>query len=350
MAKKFERLIVHVGMHKTGSTALQYMLREMKWGSVGPMDMIDLNHSTACSLWFGSALEHDRTMLNHGHDRASAEKHLANIQARVQRQLKWSRKRELVVSAEWLSDGLFIGEGRRGVLRRLKAAFDPHFEKIEIFAYVRPPIAFTTSAAQEMLKMHKGFHTPWAQYEKRFGQINYMFGRKNVHLRVYERSKLKNGDVVSDFQDWMGWPQKPVKARHPNHSLSAPAAALIYCFQINRPLTQTVADHKFKLRSVAQLAQVKGPQFALAKDLAAQILEKNADDLAWIEDCMQQPVSDAQRDIPEGAIAFAGEDDLKRQAARFAPMLRGQAPIDPPEDPEEANAMAWAVLQKHLKL
>ncbi|MEL7011853.1 MAG: hypothetical protein AAFO72_01095 [Pseudomonadota bacterium] len=348
MAKKFERLIVHVGMHKTGSTTLQHMLHQMKRGPVGPMDMIDTNHSVACMLWFGSALDQERTMLNIGHDRASAEAHLARVQARVERQLQRSSRRELVISAEWLSDGMVVGEGRRGVLRRLKATFDPHFEKIEIFAYVRPPIAFTTSAAQEMLKMRPGFFTPWADYEKRFGQINYIFGRKNVHLRLYDRSTLKNGDVVSDFQDWMGWPQKPAKRPHINQSLSAPAAALIYCFQNNRPLAQNVRDHRSKAKIVSRLAKIDGPRFALSKDVATQIIEKNAGDLAWIENCMKRPVSDADQGIKEDALAISGEDDLKRQAARFAPLLRGGDPIEPPQDPEEANALAWSALQKHL--
>ena len=350
MAKKFERLIVHVGMHKTGSTTLQHMLHQMKWGRVGPMDMIEINHSLACMLWFGSALNQERTLLNLGHDRASAERHLAQVQARVEQQLQRSKKRELVISSEWLSDGLFKGKGRRGVLKRLKDTFEPHFEKIEIFAYVRPPIAFTTSAAQEMLKMRQGFFTPWASYEQRFGQMNFLFGRKNVHLRVYDRSKLRNGDVVSDFQDWLGWPQKSAKVPHPNHSLSAPAASLIYCFHNNRPLAQTIDENTFKIKSVAQIAKLKGPKFALSKGLTGHLLEENAADLAWIEECMQQKISDADLGIPEDAIAISGEDDLKRQAARFAPMLRGQAPIKPPEDPEEANAMAWAALQKHLKI
>ena len=350
MAKKFERLIVHVGMHKTGSTTLQHMLHQMKWGPVGPIDMIDVNHSPACMLWFGSALKQERTMLNLGHNRASAERHLADVQARVERQLKSSHKRELVISSEWLSAGRIMGEGRRGVLKRLKATFEPHFNKIEFFAYVRQPIAFTTSAAQEMIKMRREFNTPWANYEQRFGQIQYLFGRKNVHLRLFDRSKLKNGDVVSDFQDWMGWPQRPAKLPHVNQSLSAPAAALIHCFQYNRPLTQSVEDHEFKIKSVEQLAKIPGPKFALSQDLTAQLLEKNAADLEWIEDCMQQKVSDADRGIPEGAIAISGEDDLKCQAARFAPILRGKAPVEPPEDPEEANAIAWAALQKHLKI
>ena len=90
MAKKFERLIVHVGMHKTGSTTLQHMLHQMKWGRVGPMDMIEINHSLACMLWFGSALNQERTLLNLGHDLASAERHLAQVLARVVHQLQCS--------------------------------------------------------------------------------------------------------------------------------------------------------------------------------------------------------------------------------------------------------------------
>lgn len=350
MGKKFDRLIVHVGMHKTGSTTLQHMLKGMRWGRVGPMDMIDVNHSVPCSLWFGSALRQDRMLLNFGHDRASAAAHLAKVQERVMRQLKWSRKRELVISAEWLSDGHYQGEGRRGMLQRLKDTFEPHFEKIEVFGYVRPPVSYITSASQEMLKMRPGFSTPWANYRRRFGPLNVIFGRENVHLRVYDRARLKNGDIVSDFQEWVGWPQKQVKARQLNHGLSVGSAALIYCFQTNRPSTASVDQHKVKVKTVAALSDLKGPRFTLDPGLALEVLEENADDLRWIEEIMQDKISDVDTPVPDDCVFIAGEDDLKRMAAKYAPLLTGAPPKEPPDDPEEANALAWAILRQHFHL
>ena len=350
MAKKFKRLIVHVGMHKTGSTTLQHMLKKLRRGSAERMDMIDTNHSVGCSMWFGSVLKYERTLLNFGHSPASAERHLNRIKKRVARQLERSSCDELVISSEWLSDGGYEGEGRRGALRRLREEFEPHFERIEIYGYVRPPVGFTTSATQEIMKMRPFFMTPWAGYRRRFGPLRDIFGRENVHLRLFKRDRLKDQDIMTDFQDWVGWTPQPYRIKATNLSMTAAGAALVHCYQRNRGPIETVRHHRQKVRAVAKLGKVGGPKFVLSQPVQHSLLTEHADDLAWMEKILREPINDHKPDPQEPPWAVGDLDDLKRCAARFAPLLFGEAAQEPPDDPDRADAMAWDAIRQKFRL
>lgn len=350
MAKKFERLIVHVGMHKTGSTTIQHMLEQMTSGPVGPMDMIDRNHTVGCSMWFGSALDQKHTLLNLGHSRLTGKLHLARIKRRVARQLRRSTQKELVISSEWLSLGVVLGQGRAVMLKRLKAEFEPHFDHIEIYGYVRPPLAYTTSASQETMKMRTYFHTPWPEYQKRFRPLRQVFGPRNVNLRVFDRSQLVDGDILADFQDWVGWPKQEFVVERTNPSMTLAGASLVFCYQTNRDPIDSLRNHRERMRAVATLGVVDGPRFALSRAITDDLFDKNAKDLKWMEKILGRPIRDRGMDGDDAPWAVGSEDDLKRTAARFAPVLFGQEPIDPPDDPEKANALAWDAIRQKLKI
>ena len=337
-------------MHNTGSTTLQHMLKRMRRGPAERMDMIDTNHSVGCSMWFGSVMKHERSLLNFGHSRASAQRHLRRIKKRVARQLEKSRCEELVISSEWLSDGGFEGEGRRGALIRLKEQFEPHFERIEIYGYVRPPIGFTTSATQEIMKMRPFFMTPWANYQRRFGPLRHIFGRDNVHLRLFQRDHLKDHDVMADFQDWLGWTPHPYRVKENNPSMTAAGAALVHCYQRNRGPIETVRHHRQKVRAVAKLAELGGPKFVLSQAVVQDLLTENAEDLVWMEKVLREPINDFVPSEDEPVWAVGDLDDLKRSAARFAPLLFGEAAQEPPDDPEKADAMAWDAIRQKFRL
>ncbi|MEO0750175.1 MAG: hypothetical protein AAFY25_00065 [Pseudomonadota bacterium] len=350
MGKKFKRLIVHVGMHKTGSTTLQEVISQMGRGPAGPMDMIDVNHSLPCNLWFGPVLEQPKNLLILGHSRETGERHLARIKRRVARQLRWSWRRELVISGEWLSSGGVPGQGRDVVLQRLKDEFEPYFDRIEVYGYVRAPAAYITSATQQIMKMKPVFQVAWPNYKRRFSPLFRVFGRENVHLRLFDRKHLVGGDVTTDFQQWVGWPQVTVRVSPKNTTLSAAGASLVNCYQRNRPEITTVLQHRARNKIVAKLTEVDGPRFALARDITDALVQKNRPDLDWMERILGQTIDDSGKGVSENSHAFGSEEDLKRAAAQFAPLLHGGTPQAPPDDPDAADALAWAALKEKFRL
>ncbi len=350
MGKRFERLIMHVGMHKTGSTALQHAFAKMRFGPYGPLDLIDKNHSVVCNMWFGPVMTSPQDLLLLGHSQASGERHLNRAKERVARQLERSSKRELVVSAEWLSNGIYPGEGRLGMLRRFKAEFEPHFERIEVYAYVRPPIAYITGACQQIIQARPVFLTPWPRYKKRFRPMFEVFGRENIHLRVFERDRLLEGDVVADFYDWVGWPQTRFKAGTRNESLSAAGVALAHCYQRNRSPVKTRLQNKAKNLVVSRMMRLGGPSFALSDQITGPLLEEHSADIAWMEQVLGEPLNDAETWPRDDSFEIGSADDLKRAAARFAPLLRGEDAVEPPDDPELADAMAWDIVRRKFRI
>jgi hypothetical protein len=321
MGKKFRRLIVHVGMHKTGSTTLQYALEKMKWGPVGPMDMLEPNHSFPCNLWFGPIMESRKNLLNFGHTPESAQAHLEKVKNRVRRQLKWSRRKELVISGEWLSTGMHPEAGRQGVLESLKNEFEPYFDQIDVYGYVRRPVAFSTSASQQIMKLKPGFQVPWANYRRRFEPLFDVFGHDHVHLRLFERNELVGGDIVTDFQEWQGWPQKKISVPSYNEGMSVAGVALVNCFQSNRPPVNTVEEHKKRILIVDALTKLDGPKFALSKRVVAKFFRNRRADLDWIESTLGRDVSDQGKPLPEGAYEI-GSEVLLRVFRRFCLAVR----------------------------
>lgn len=273
------RAVIHIGIDKTGTTTLQRSLhaargRLLQAGVLYPS--IAANHSICLSTLFRAVPPRALAVIE---PEAVTP---AGIEA-VRRRYRQSLQRELdldwrvlVLSAEGLCD---VGPP---AIERLRAFLAPHVgERIRVLAYVRHPLDWIHSAAQERLKagetLDQLLERPWRpDWRRRFTPWLQAFGRERFVLRSFEAA-LKTGLLVSlaeagDLPEVRDLPS----ASPANASLSMEAA--LWLDARNR------RDPSRDQALLQRLMRQPGRPFRLPAELEAAALATAREEVAWLQE------------------------------------------------------------------
>ncbi len=283
------RIYLHVGQHKTGTTWIQNVLdhnraRLAEHGVCYP----DLGACHGWPLVFLFAREDDIDRLGpmigqrrrHSNPKRKAQ-NLAILNAALD-DPKW---RKIVISGEQLCDMLRWNE-----VRAMGEALQREGTEIKVIFYAREPLGYAASMTQQRLKAGLTLkelrdEPPTPDYRRRLQKYFRFFGRENVEIRVYDRKRLKDGDVLADFMDAIDEPGIALDAPASlaaNSSMSGRAARLL---DARNRLFQRISP-TFARRHppwiMPSVARIPGPRFALPKGLKAEISRSSAEDVAWL--------------------------------------------------------------------
>ncbi len=197
------RTVLHIGMPKTGSTALQDLMRASRphleeRGVLYPANPAGCGFNNHRMLIFGFVPFHrlPRHILQHPeYTRWNLREHYAAMLATLRDQIGAVRPRHMVLSSESLFRRLHLPA--RWKLSRTLA---PIMEDAVIAAYLRRPSAFYLSNLQQRLR-HSHVIGPvrTPSMYKILRDYGATFGRAAVRPRVYHRDSLLGGDIVHDF-------------------------------------------------------------------------------------------------------------------------------------------------------
>lgn len=214
--KKIDRIIVHAGMHKTGSTAIQKALwncqneefHYLRWNG-------NKNHSIPYLYAFADGGVHAKSDL----ERQKATQHGSELRQLLTQELDLVRSKNAIISGE------AIGAARLGNgVKRLKDFLDPWANRFDVLLYVRPPRSY---AAAEFSQSICGGGTPVLPIGIDYSGITELdkaFGPDVVSLLPYIRSKLGMRDVVYDFCSRVGIPMHEAQ---PNLANTSPSLELL---------------------------------------------------------------------------------------------------------------------------
>jgi hypothetical protein len=222
--------------------------------------------------------------------------------------------RDLVISGEVLSL-----PGSIEILRKMKELIEPHFDKIEVISYVRPPIGFAQSDFQESVKggeFRFNAERKFPAYKQRFEPIDSLFGRDNVSLVKYSPSTLKGGDVVQDFLSRVGVTAGVDRAARNNESLSLEATALLYAFQRYAKESGAGISRSERSNLLNFLAGFGKSKVLFGQVLRESMLRKNRSQVEWIEKRVGQPffepdISGERTFDTEGELIAIAQSELK---------------------------------------
>jgi hypothetical protein len=196
------QLIIHAGLPKTGSTAIQTTLA--------------LNRESLAEAGFiYPKLDRDRPDRNVMKRKQGAlsafwvdksNKDMSRWSEDIQRDLG-----EVLVAADKSGDVVILsheGIGRRGS-GELSQYFLQYTDNVHILAYVRPPADLYASLLQQKLKKLRRNHklarvTPvrWKPY-KSIDRLVREFGKDRLEIRIFSRDILIGGDVIADFCEFV---------------------------------------------------------------------------------------------------------------------------------------------------
>lgn len=189
------KCILHIGVHKTGSTSIQKALDGYDDGRIFYGALGDANHSIA----FGTLFRSDHLRERWDRLGCSVSEKVELYDERLSAALDRDRQ-TVIFSGENIS--LLDTDGVRRMRERLEKSCDD----IRIVMFVRDPLAWTASMVQEFVKHGRSClgSARFPSFEERFNSFSSVFHRDAITVVRYEDARDRNGGVITRFCDLSG--------------------------------------------------------------------------------------------------------------------------------------------------
>lgn len=289
-ARMTRRCILHVGMHKTGSTSIQNSLyRNPTLEGATYVDVGVPNASGALMQAFGQWRMHDSPLRPAITPEFRAFRRQASRQQLSHELARGGPCR--ILSGE---DACRLEPAEAQEMRQL---LRQHTRDIHVIAYVRDAKGYMESIYQQLLKGGgKGLlalEMLYPRYRFTLKKFDLVFGREHVTLVPFQPSALVEGCVVRDFCQRMGVRIDPGTVLRANEGMSRNATALLVNYRrlIGMDTTYGAALDpalhgvlRVESYMVHGFLQVPGPKLRFAPDLLADFFAQKVEDLDWISE------------------------------------------------------------------
>ncbi|OPH53091.1 hypothetical protein BC351_31935 [Paenibacillus ferrarius] len=290
-------IILHVGLHKTGTTSIQetlYLennnqLLEKKgylYPKCGPS-----NHSVSIYSIFCNDPTNYHINIRMGYSADEIkyvnEKYLSDLKTEIDDK----KLSKLIISGEDIS--LLSLDNLNALKEHLTSIFS---NNIKVIIYVRHPVQWVISTIQQFIKSgRQNYKDALIDMEKnikslfvdRIEKFTHVFGREFVNVYSFEEAVLNKFGPVGHFLSVIGMNQNELtefNIVYANESISLIAVEIISYINEKLPLFR---DGKMnELRSngdINPFLNVKGFKFDIPYGLKEKILEKSREDIEWLK-------------------------------------------------------------------
>ncbi len=278
-------VIIHAGMHKTGSSSIQETLlwaeKNGKLCSDIPTKYFSLgssNHSGNLQKAYSPTIADNFLHVVNGTD--TKENFLkTGLMRRSQFRRFFNNRERCIISGEGIVRLSYED------LLNLRSDIYEVKKRVVVVVYIREPASFMGSAYQQRLQVmlpvlvSQGIYP---NYRKRFLNLEKVFGTENVLYFPFSAEKLKAGNVVLDFLSRLNIPIEESAIVQQNEGLSASAVALLWCYRNVYGQSIGAEDVSFDGKMVNELRRLPGKKFAMGETAARLILGNNVEDMEWI--------------------------------------------------------------------
>jgi hypothetical protein len=237
-------IYLHIGWHKTGTTAIQRLLLRNPAELKRQLRMIYpaaglYKAAHSLPVWGLQSPVRDALLKQIGCTRAPAA-----LFRDIFEEAAAAKAESIMLSAEEFSPI------HRYSLERLARCLEGH--RVVVIAYVRRQDEYIESVYNQMVKFHRSryrqpfepfierqLETDRLHYDLYFRQWATVFGRENLRIRVYDRKRFRDQDVRCDFCDVIGLKQAPLEWQREDVNESLDADSVFFLSRFNRvPLTE----------------------------------------------------------------------------------------------------------------
>ena len=296
---RLERVILHIGTEKTGTTTIQSFLRDnrkllAKHGFVVPTTIGQSNHWLLPGIFCESDALEDMFRLmriNNAGDRIRAKASWRDALA-AELVAAASSKNAAIISSEHLQSRLRT----ESELNELANFFRKFANKVNIVLYIRSPLATAVSLYSTAIKNGAlmgaipGPDSPYfkvvVDHARTIRLWSSVFGRNNLIIRLFDRDCLLNGDIVDDFiftcSLKIGSFAKP---KRENESLSALGLELLRRVNARMPLYLPDGSPNPARRGVVSFFESKfseGQRFTPSVEVIEAYQRVYADSIEWV--------------------------------------------------------------------
>ena len=280
-------VVLHIGMHKTGTTAIQYCLKNYDDGSIRMARLSDVNHSVPIFSLFSEDRYQYLMHKSLGRGEDEIDSYNRTAKSALENELALTRDK-LIISGEDIS--LL----KKAEVSNLVSYLKEHATRVRVIAYVRAPNDFASSALQQYIQggMRKA-QLPTPQYKKRFSAF-LESSADVVEFVEFKQTKLHKECVLHDFCKRISLDSSSLNYASQNSSVSLECVQLLYHFnQHGMPSSGSPLLRETRRLFILDLANnMNKTKFMLPQELLWN--QQNIEDSRWMES-----VSDIKI-LPEG--------------------------------------------------
>lgn len=314
------RLVLNIGMHKTGSSAIQQSLHGFERDGVSYFNVGPPNHSAIFATMFMP--DPESYGAHRKNNRSLGDVHELRDKF-FRRSARLLRNRTAFHTVIASAEDLVLMDGPTLVALRNWA--QDNFDEIMLVGYVRPPLSFMSSSLQQRVAGGVGwsFGQLYPHYRDKFEKFDTIFGRERVTLVKFDRKTLHAGDVVLDFARRAGANLRPEDVISANEARSLETTAAL---QAQRVLGRGWLNYPGSPRDnnalVTALRELGTSKIVLHPDTMAAIVARHKDDLDWITERLGVAFVDSPApDAAEAPNVIRCEEDFLSIAAGQLPQI-----------------------------
>lgn len=225
--------ILHIGMHKTGSTSIQTSLAGYDDGRLFTARLSDPNHSIPVYTAFARGYRTYHIWTGRGLTPAEIDAHRDTARQDIEAELSRQDRETVLISGEDI--GMIDPEGQAALLDCLRR----HVRDVRVICYLRDPLGYACSSFQQRVKAGLSrlpAKSPPA-YRKRLTVFLETLGRDALEVEAYDPARFAGDSVVHDFATRIGVDPGVIRERRANVRLSLPATRLLFHFNRTSPLS-----------------------------------------------------------------------------------------------------------------
>ena len=224
-----QEVILHIGVHKTGTSSIQNALRDFDDGDTFYARLHYDNHSIAMHTIFSNDYRNYHVWKAQGINGVELDKLREQLVHSLQSQITRQDRKRLIICAE---DICILTDGEK---KNLIEFITTHGVTPKIVCYVRDPAELSASAFQERVKagFNEGSLDPYPSFEKLLAPFWRLTNKNNVIVRYFSRENMEENCVVKDFCNVLNMNIENVTDL--NESLPSSALKLIFNFN-NLPI------------------------------------------------------------------------------------------------------------------
>lgn len=226
------KCILHIGVHKTGTTAIQSALSRYDDGTTFYAQLGNPNHSVAIYTAFSAEFADFHVWKKQGIPESEIRTKREEALENLRQQLDMPSRERIIISGEDI--GLLSNQEVGELTKFIRA----RCEDIVVLAYVRHPLAFAASAFQQ--RVQGGLASVpdliSAQYRYRLEKFMDILGKDKLIVKTYSPDSLVDGDVVKDFCATLNLDFDLTLTVRPNRSIGSKALKSLYLLNRTNPL------------------------------------------------------------------------------------------------------------------
>jgi hypothetical protein len=308
------KLVLHIGLHKTGSTTAQMTLHSQR-NTLQKFDIeypkAAFNYSTLMNTMFGQEIE--KRPEHASKDLDTQEKVEAFQKTRrynFRKNCAATEQKTTLISGEGMS--LFSLKS----VEKMADYFSKIYDDIEVLAYVRPPFSLLNSLFQQKVRRGQTIEDlipapPITRYQASIEPYLQTFGAEKVTIKPFAYGRLHQSCIVADVLQHCGAPDelyRQLTVRNVNQSLTWPAVVCLNSINRQLPNMKDGKPNPDRQTSLVQYARLTGGEkFALPKEILAKGFANSTTDIRWVEDQLGLSLSDLDQDFADNHLGSIEE-------------------------------------------